>query len=102
MINTVKNMSSWNAVWVCEQPALGLEGDGEIMLSHLDAIGKCVATATDDAQCLAMPVRRKGALLRRLDAVIVDAYEDEHFTDEINVPTCSASRKPRATTLNSA
>lgn len=46
-----------------------------------------------------MLVRRKGesldALLRRLDAAIVDAYENEHFTDEINVPTPSAPRKPR-------
>jgi hypothetical protein len=35
------------------------------------------------------------ALLRRLDAAIVDAYENEHFTDEVNVPTPSGSRKPR-------
>jgi len=76
-----------------------VEGGGEITLGHLDAIGKCVATATDDAQCLAMLVRRKGesldALLRRLDAAIVDAYENERFTDEINDPTPSAPRKPR-------
>ena len=75
-----------------------VEGGGEITLGHLDAIGKCVATATDDAQCLAMLVRRKGesldALLRRLDAAIVDAHENEHFADEINVPTPSAPRKP--------
>ena len=55
-----------------------VERDGEITLGHLDAIGKCAATATDGAQCLAMLVRRKGesldALLRRLDAAIVDAY----------------------------
>lgn len=76
-----------------------IESGGEITLGHLDAIGKCVATATDDAQCLAMLVRRKGesldALLRRLDAAIVDAYENEHFTDEINVQNSSSSRKPR-------
>ena len=76
-----------------------VEGGGEITLGHLDAIGKCIATATDDAQCLAMLVRRKGepldALLRRLDAAIVDAYANRHFTDEINVPTPSAPRKPR-------
>jgi hypothetical protein len=51
------------------------------------------------AQCLAMLVRRKGesleALLRRLDAAIVDVYENEHYTDEINVPTSSGSHKPR-------
>ena len=76
-----------------------IESGGEISLGHLDAIGKCVATATDDAQCLAMLVRSKGesldALLRRLDAAIVDAYENEHFTDEINVQNSSGSRKPR-------
>jgi hypothetical protein len=76
-----------------------VERDGEITLGHLDAIGKCVATATDGAQCLAMLVRRKGesleALLRRLDAAIVDVYENEHYTDEINVPTSSGSHKPR-------
>ena len=46
-----------------------------------------------------MLVRRKGesleTLLRRLDAAIVDAYENERYTDEINVPTSSASHKPR-------
>jgi len=76
-----------------------VEGGGEITLGHLDAIGKCVATATDDAQCLAMLVRRKreslDALLQRLDAAIADAYQNEHFTDEINAPTTSGSRKPR-------
>jgi hypothetical protein len=68
-----------------------VEAGGEITLGHLDALGKCVATATTDAQCLAMLVRRKGesldALLRRLDAAIVDANENEHFTDEVNAPT---------------
>lgn len=57
---------------------------------HLASIGKCVATATDDVQCLCMLVRREGktldALLRRLDATIVDAYEYEHFTHEVNAP----------------
>jgi hypothetical protein len=76
-----------------------VEGGGEITLGHLDAIAKCVATATDDTQCLAMLVRRKGesldALLQRLDAAIFDAYENEHFTDEINAPTSSGSRTPR-------
>jgi hypothetical protein len=65
-----------------------VDSGGEITLGHLDAIGKCVATATDDAQCLAMLVRRKGesldALLRRLDAAIADAYENDRFTDEVN------------------
>lgn len=76
-----------------------VEGGGEITLGHLDAIGKCVATATNDTQCLCMLVRRKGesldALLRRLDAAIADAYENDHFTDEVNAPTPSRSPKPR-------
>ena len=87
MISTLENIAAL------------VEGGGEITLGHLDSIGKCVATATDDAQCLAMLVRRNGesldALLQRLDAAIVDAYENEHFTDEINAPTASGSRKPR-------
>ena len=87
MISTLKNIAAL------------VEDGGEITLGHLDAVGRCVATATDDAQCLAMLVRRKGesldALLRRLDAAIVDAYENDHFTDEINVPTPSGSPKPR-------
>jgi hypothetical protein len=87
VISTLKNIAAL------------VEGGGEITLGYLDAIGKCVATATDDAQCLAMLVRRKGesldALLRRLDAAIVNAYENEHFTDEINAPIPSSSRKPR-------
>ena len=87
MISTLKNIAAL------------VEGGGEITLGHLDAIGKCVATATDDVQCLCMLVRRKGesldALLHRLDAAIIDAYENKHFTDEINAPTPSGSRKPR-------
>lgn len=87
MIGTLKNVAAL------------VESGGGITLGYLDAIGKCVATATDDAQCLCMLVRRKSesldALMRRLDAAIVDAYENEHFIDEINVPTPSARRKPR-------
>ncbi len=87
MISTLKNIAAL------------VKSGGEITLGHLDVIGKCVATATDDAQCLAMLVRRKGesldALLSRLDAAIVDAYENEHFTDEINAPIPSAPRTPR-------
>jgi hypothetical protein len=76
-----------------------VEGGGEITLGQLDAIGKCVATATDDAQCLAMLVRRKGesldALMQRLDAAIADAYENERFTDEVNAPIVSGSKRRR-------
>jgi hypothetical protein len=76
-----------------------VENGGEITLGHLDAIGKCIATASDDAQCLAMLVRRKGesldALMQRLDAAINDAYDNERFIDEVNVPIASGLRKPR-------
>jgi hypothetical protein len=75
------------------------EDGGEITLGRLDAIGKCAATAADDAQCLAMLVRRNGesldALLQRLDAAIINAYENGIFTDEVNAPIASASPKPR-------
>ena len=87
MISSLKNIAAL------------VEDGGEITLGHLDAVGRCVATATDDAQCLAMLVRRKGEslddLLHRLDAAIVDAYENEHFTDEVNASRSSGSRKPR-------
>ena len=76
-----------------------VEGGGEITLGRLEAIGKCVATACDDAQCLAMLVHRKGesldALLRRLDAAIADAYENEHFTDEVNAPVVPVPKRRR-------
>ena len=87
MIDTLKNIAAL------------IDGGGEITLGQLDAIGECVATATDDARCLCMLVRRKreslDALLHRLDAAIVDAYENDHLIDEINAPTPSGSRKPR-------
>jgi len=35
------------------------------------------------------------ALLQRLDAAISDAYENEHFIDEVNASIASGSRKPR-------
>ena len=76
-----------------------IEAGGDITLGHLDAINQCVATASDEAQCLAMLVRRKGEslddLLRRLDAAIRDAHENEHFIDEVNAPVASGSHKPQ-------
>lgn len=76
-----------------------VDGGGEITLGHLDAINKCVATASDDAQCLAMLVRRKGEslddLLRRLNVAIADAYDTEHFIDEVNAPITSRSKRRR-------
>lgn len=75
-----------------------VESGGEITLGHLAAINKCVATACDEAQSLAMLVRRKAesldALLRRLDAAIGEAYENERFIDEVNAPIKPGSRKP--------
>jgi len=76
-----------------------VEDGGEITLGRLQAIGKCVATACDDARCLAMLVRRKGesldALLQRLDAAIADAYDNDCSIDEVNAPSASASRRRR-------
>ena len=78
-----------------------IDSGGEITLGQLDAIGRCVATASDEAQCLAMLVRRKDesleALLKRLDAAVHDAYQNERFIDEVNAPRpgASHSRKPR-------
>lgn len=76
-----------------------VDGGGEITLGHLDAVNKCVATASDEVQCLAMLARRKGeslhALLKRLDAAIADAYENERFIDEVNTPVNAGSRKSR-------
>ena len=49
---------------------------------------KCVATAADQSNALAMLVRRDGetlqALLQRLDQAIARAYADDGFTDEVN------------------
>ena len=74
-----------------------IEAGGDITLGHLDAVNRCVATASDEAQCLAMLVRRQGEsldeLLRRLDAAICDAYENERFIDEVNATI--ASGKPQ-------
>jgi hypothetical protein len=76
-----------------------VENGGEITLGHLDAIGKCVATACDEAHCLAMLVRRKGesldALMQRLDAAIADAYKNDRLIDEVNAPIAPGSRKPQ-------
>lgn len=85
MISTLKNIAAL------------IEAGGEVTLGHLDAIGKCVATATDEARCLAMLVRRKGEsldeLLRRLDAAIADAYENERSIDEVNAPAPPSSHR---------
>ena len=76
-----------------------VDSGGEITLGHLGAIVKCVATASDEAQCLAILVRRKGesldALLRRLDAAIGDAQANETPIDEVNASAASRPHKPR-------
>jgi hypothetical protein len=78
-----------------------VEVGGEITLGYLDAVSRCVATSCDDAQCLAMLVRRKGetldALLQRLDTAIADAYKNGRFIDEVN--THFALGRAQATTL---
>jgi predicted RNase H-like HicB family nuclease len=73
-----------------------IECDGQITLGHVVPVRTCVATATDEAQCLAMLVRRDGEtlddLLQRLDAAIADAYENDRFADEINRPQPSPTQ----------
>jgi len=73
-----------------------IECDGQITLGHVAPVRNCVATATDEAQCLAMLVRRDGEtlddLLQRLDAAIADAYENDRFADEINRPQPSPAQ----------
>lgn len=76
-----------------------IESDGQVTLGHVHPVRHCVATATDEAQCLAMLVQRDGEtldeLLHRLDAAIADAYENGRFADEINAPTAPASTRRR-------
>lgn len=63
---------------------------GEITLGALRSVG-CVATATDEDNCLAMLVRRRGEtlaqLLARLDLAIHKALTEDVYSDEINPPT---------------
>jgi hypothetical protein len=76
-----------------------IECDGQITLGHVHPIRKCVATATDEAQCLAMLVQRDDEtvddLLHRLDAAIADAYQNERFADEINAPAAAVASPKR-------
>ncbi len=75
-----------------------IEAGGDITLGHLDAINRWVATASDEAQCLGMLVRRKGEsledLLRRLDAAIRDAYENERRPSSGGA--CAVTSRPAA------
>jgi hypothetical protein len=60
---------------------------GEITVGVLRPVG-CVATATDEDNCLAMLVRRPSEslaqLLTRLDQAIDKALTEDIYTDEIN------------------
>jgi len=62
-------------------------GYGDITLGRVGPI-HCAATACDEDMQLAMLVRRDSEtlaqLLVRLDKAIEQAYEHEHFIDEIN------------------
>lgn len=64
-----------------------IEEGGEITLGRLPPF-HCVATATDESNCLAMLVRRNGEtlnqLMLRLDKAIHLAWTDDRFTDEVN------------------
>jgi hypothetical protein len=64
-----------------------IDGAGEITIGAIASI-PCAATASDDAQTLAMLVRRDGEtfaqLLERLDKAIEFTLEEEDFIDEIN------------------
>jgi hypothetical protein len=66
-----------------------IEGGGQITIGRVPPF-ECVATATDEHNCVAMLVRQGGEslddLLQRLDAAIEAAYEYDHFIDEVNGP----------------
>ena len=66
-----------------------VDGEGQITIGAIHPI-RCVAIANDSHNSLAMLVRREGEtlaqLLIRLDAAIAKAYDEDKFTDEVNVP----------------
>jgi hypothetical protein len=66
-----------------------VDGEGQITIGAIPPV-RCVAIANDSHNSLAMLVRRKGEtlaqLLTRLDAAIALAYNEDKFTDEVNVP----------------
>ena len=66
-----------------------VDGEGQITVGTIYPI-RCVAIANDAHNSLAMLVRRDGEtlaqLLTRLDAAIALAYDEDKFTDEVNVP----------------
>lgn len=66
-----------------------VDGEGQITFGALYPI-RCVAIANNGHHSLAMLVRREGEtlaqFLMRLDAAIALAYDEDEFTDEVNVP----------------
>jgi ribosome assembly protein YihI (activator of Der GTPase) len=64
-----------------------IEDGGDITIGALPP-HRCVATAADDSNCLAMLVRRDGeslnVLLKRLDKAIGLAWSNDMFVDEVN------------------
>lgn len=62
-------------------------------VERLGVVAAALVAECDEAQCLAMLVRRDGEtlddLLRRRDAAIADAYENDRFADEIKAPPTS-------------
>ncbi len=90
---------SKSATAAFENIAFLIDGNGDITIGRVGTI-RCVATAADEDQCLAMLVRRPGEslpdLLQPLDAAIEDAYENENCIDEVNAPPTKPSGKSRA------
>lgn len=66
-----------------------IDGEGQITIGAIHPL-RCVAIANDGHNSLAMLVRRDSEtltqLLIRLDAAIAKAYDEDTFTDEVNVP----------------
>lgn len=64
-----------------------IDEGGEITAGRLPPFD-CVATATDEAACVAMLVRREGEtlnqLIKRLDKAIQLAWTEDLFVDEVN------------------
>lgn len=64
-----------------------VDNNGEITIGRVGPVS-CGAAACDEADCLAMLVRRPNEsledLLVRLDSAIEDAIEHDVFVDEIN------------------
>jgi hypothetical protein len=73
-----------------------IDGNGDITIGSIGPI-RCVATAADHDQCLAMLVRRRAEslqdLLRRLDSAIATAYDDGDYIDEVNAPSEPPAKK---------